>query len=1193
MDFTPPSPTAYALTQFAAQQPALYTGTANISIPLHTMDFDGWSLPISLSYHAAGIRTNQEATEVGLGWSLSSTAVISRRIKKGNDFFNEPNKDPGYINDTRSVEDLLTDFKNWDNLTPNQKRTIHLNLDAGWYDSEPDIFDYNFFGYQGSFVLSKKTQPSDPITVRKLKKDAVIVTYYEDVNNLPYFTIETPDGFKGTFDIKERTTNLAGYQPQIGGGPYDGQYIDLQTIINRGNLSTITGWYVSKIESPKGNQMLFAYNISSSQESDHVSVGSPSFSEVRTNEPGAGIGFSRLVTEHVYQTSISVAGELSVTFTTEDREDLRKNFIYPTQFTSNGQKPKRYTAIHVEGQNAASNYEKDITFGQSYFNLEYLLDESTNNSTGEPAKYGWLRSRLDYVTVDDQTHRFFYNLGQSGIPSKFTRGIDHFGFYNGKDENDWVFGVRLRTLSDLCSAFPNNFNKYYYPAPSRLVDIAYGIAGSLRKVQYPTGGHSIFEYEPHDYHVEGSLNINNYTPEALNINGASGTATAGGLRIKEIATYEQDGVLATKKNFEYKDSQNSTTGVLLTPFGFYNENMELDLNNDGVPETCTYQWFSFSTTAGQNTAEGKLIGYDRVTEESVGENGESFKTDYFFTNIPTQRLGTNDSLAPYEPKNYKNGKLEQLISGNDLGVGVQIKGYGLYENFNEVVSGLGYTSKPQGNFTWYTFHPYELPIGFAEIDSVRTLTETGPQDVVSVVEYDFNAIGQKKAEESRNSEDELLRTVYKRLADFPHNASGCPTATNSTTCMYDALSDQNIANPILEKISYVDNTVVSATGYRYDVELGNVVLREVLQYEKSSSGHTASVNGFEFPGYRSKVVYDQYDAEGNVLQYTLTNGSTTSFIWGYDNEYPIVKGENITYANLLAAHNAAQGANYEDDIRAHALTAKALIHTYVQDPMVGPTQIADPSGRKTAFTYGSFRRLEAVKDLNNNLVQDYEYHYAPPTQYGGIAMLSGLDFGVVEPDTSATKTIAVKNEGNYDLTVNSLTLPTNFSSIWSNTPFLIKAGETFNLPVTYNSPATPQGNVSGTLTLQSTDNLDGNVSVSLSAIGAYETRVLSLPQSTYSVESMFDEICIALDNTGNSPITVTNVGIDSVGEFVLVSSNVVIQPNLPGYVCVKLNKPICTGNNWDGTTTVTISTDADSPITQVQVQITNGVDCNP
>src|SRR5258705_9994393 len=93
----PPSPNAMKMTEYFTQRPNMYTGTANVSVPLYTIDFDGWKLPISVSYNATGIRPNEEASEVGLGWALNATGVISRTIRGGDDLFLGASFKRGYV----------------------------------------------------------------------------------------------------------------------------------------------------------------------------------------------------------------------------------------------------------------------------------------------------------------------------------------------------------------------------------------------------------------------------------------------------------------------------------------------------------------------------------------------------------------------------------------------------------------------------------------------------------------------------------------------------------------------------------------------------------------------------------------------------------------------------------------------------------------------------------------------------------------------------------------------------------------------------------------------------------------------------------------------------------------------------------------------------------------------------------------
>ncbi len=83
---TPPSPEAASLAQYAEIPVSTYTGVANIDIPIYTIRARDIELPISISYHASGIKITQEASSVGLGWSLNAGGIISRNIMNQDDF---------------------------------------------------------------------------------------------------------------------------------------------------------------------------------------------------------------------------------------------------------------------------------------------------------------------------------------------------------------------------------------------------------------------------------------------------------------------------------------------------------------------------------------------------------------------------------------------------------------------------------------------------------------------------------------------------------------------------------------------------------------------------------------------------------------------------------------------------------------------------------------------------------------------------------------------------------------------------------------------------------------------------------------------------------------------------------------------------------------------------------------------------
>src|SRR6185295_18208370 len=76
----PPSPDAAALGKYGSIPVSLHTGVPDISIPIYTIKTSRLSVPVSLSYHASGIKVTDVATWIGQGWALNAGGVVSRTV---------------------------------------------------------------------------------------------------------------------------------------------------------------------------------------------------------------------------------------------------------------------------------------------------------------------------------------------------------------------------------------------------------------------------------------------------------------------------------------------------------------------------------------------------------------------------------------------------------------------------------------------------------------------------------------------------------------------------------------------------------------------------------------------------------------------------------------------------------------------------------------------------------------------------------------------------------------------------------------------------------------------------------------------------------------------------------------------------------------------------------------------------------
>jgi len=69
---------------------------------------------------------------------------------------------------------------------------------------------------------------------------------------------------------------------------------------------------------------------------------------------------------------------------------------------------------------------------------------------------------------------------------------------------------------------------------------------------------------------------------------------------------------------------------------------------------------------------------------------------------------------------------------------------------------------------------------------------------------------------------------------------------------------------------------------------------------------------------------------------------------------------------------------FNTNLRSYDGLSNAMVTTYTYKPLVGLTSSTDPNGIPTYYEYDAFGRLIIVRDIDNNIVKNYDYHYVTP-----------------------------------------------------------------------------------------------------------------------------------------------------------------------------------------------------------------------
>ncbi len=506
----PAEPNVASLMKFVQTPVNTYTGIPNISLPLCQVSQDGVNVPITLNYHAGGIKVPEESGNTGLGWSLFAGGSISRVVDDKDDlefgrgFMPTAPKVSGLFRPRTGVNYIQSDGECRFPYDGGMRRYVKPSLTSDRQtDWVPDVFQFNFNGYSGSFVLKRDK------TVHFLKKTELKINLLTDDT----FVAITPEGTKYFFENKVITSSnqtAASYQ-------YISSW-NLTRILTI-NKKTIDFFYDRKesmILIPSFTQYLFwvrdlTFNRSAGIYPNNTDLDGK---RISPNRRISGEYLSKIKTSNaVVNFSYSASGE---------RQDISSGYFL-----------KRIDVKQLVNGVESVPTVKTIDFEYSYFGTTSKSGITIENGDyaghiPDPIHHSdyRLRLRLDAITENNEkTHSFDYY--DTNIPRKTSLSQDHWGFYNGVVNRRSFIPVNDRFGLKL---FPD-YDNYQ---PDRKSSLKYAKVFSLNKITYPTGGYTEYDYELHTFNADKGEPNNELIRETITVKSSTFPRENSGLVIEEF-----------------------------------------------------------------------------------------------------------------------------------------------------------------------------------------------------------------------------------------------------------------------------------------------------------------------------------------------------------------------------------------------------------------------------------------------------------------------------------------------------------------------------------------------------------------------------------------------------------------------------------------------------------------------------------
>ena len=899
------TPSASSICQYGNTNVNSYRGLPQIKIPLDKLTAQGHEISVWLSYDAGGNKPDNHPGWVGMGWSLHAGGMVSRLVNGYKDELSieEASRDEdyefteytgGYLHHCSVVQE--SQWVGGNTLTNNGNK-IPANKKI-YADYEPDEFFVEVEDLRASFyIVGSQAVAIKSATPEEFKVEYVwnqSVTEYSFGPGINYsgklygylssFTIIRSDGTRYTF----------------GGTPTT---IECSFVEHAGELvGTVNSWLLKEIQYPNGEVVSFHY------EKD----GAP------------------LIVRDIHTRSV-VTADITIGYVGSNSDHYVRNVIHDTRTPDDENRyhnyyytlvsPSYLTRIESErtGKNLsferARSSELPFVYNEAAYNARVKTSESMpslsavlmnnyymklvevqNNESDASVSFSYLdtpnrRLRLAEISLGDgETRDMKYSFDYNDsilLPGYNTKMTDMWGYYCGRsyEADSWEEMRNRRQIDTLCMQ-----------------------AEMLRRVHYPTGGYSEYEYEVHSCGTA----INDYGVVFPQQN------QVGGLRIKRIIDYSDNVSEPVVREYSYELEDGVSSGIM-PPIPWYSTTgFDMDMSPfvaavtlDGTPLmgmimiTYTSHTYCEEPVNLQNYILNDGVAYGRVEERIIGGGKTvvscSSQLNEMFRDWK-EEASMNAGTLPLSSRAVFRGLpvLKEVYDESGLLVEETRNHYQL--DTTQFVKAF----KISPDYPHWKYHAYRILTSFPALEQTMAYSYPDCRDTIKIdTDYEWNDHRQLVRTVRRDSlHREERRVLYS--GDMPAYGD------------YGRMQSAWILDRPVEETVLRDGSVVSSalTTWRQEDSLFVPDCHYEARLWEPFTGDWPVYEGIVGSWQRAlygepRMQFDRYDAYGNVLEVTEEGAVNSQYYWSPDGVHPEASFRQMVRPAQRYWHN---GTGHREDV---------------------------------------------------------------------------------------------------------------------------------------------------------------------------------------------------------------------------------------------------------------------------------------